>query len=70
MTRSNPHISNPNDYYGLHPSTLKDHYQDIGRQGRSDTPFSLLVPVQGDSESPILNDSALGGRRQSVQRVE
>jgi integrase/recombinase XerD len=69
MTRSKPHIFNPNDYYGLHPPTLKDHFEDFGPQGRPGAPFSLLVPVPDDFKSPNLDDSVAGGRRQSVQRI-
>jgi integrase/recombinase XerD len=69
MTRSNPHIFNPNDYYGLHPSTLKDHYQNLGHQDRSGAPFSLLVTVPDDFKSPLLDDSVSGGRHQSVQHI-
>jgi len=69
MTQSNSHFFNPNDYYGLHPSTLKDHYQNLDHQGRPIAPFSLLVPVPDDFKSPILDDSVSIGRCQSVQRI-
>jgi len=69
MTRCNPHIFNPNDYYGLHPPNLKDHFQDLDHQDGSGAPFSLLVTVPGDFKSPILDDSVSGGRHQSVQRI-
>jgi integrase/recombinase XerD len=69
MTRSDPHIFNPNDYYGFHPPNLKDHFQDLEHQGTSGAPFSLLVTVPGNSKSPNLEDSISGGRRQSVQRI-
>ena len=69
MTRSDPHIFNPNDYYGFHPPNLKDHFQGLGCQSLSGTPFSLLVTLPGDSKSPNLDDSVPGGRRQSVQRI-
>jgi integrase/recombinase XerD len=69
MTPSNSYIFNPNDYYGLHPSTLKDHFQGLDGQGPSGTPFSLLVTMPGDFKSPNLNESVSGGRHQSVQRI-
>jgi integrase/recombinase XerD len=69
MTRSNPHIFNPNDYYGLHPPTLKDHFQGLDISGVSGTPFSLLVTLPGDSKSPYLDNSLSGGRRQWLQRI-
>ena len=69
MTRSDPHIFNPNDYYGFHPPNLKDHFQDLDHQDGSGAPFSLLVTVPGDFKSPNLDDNVSGGRRQSVQRI-
>jgi len=69
MTRSNPHIFNPNDYYGLHPPNLQDHFQGLGCQDGAGTPFSLLVTLPGDSKSPDLQGSVSGGRRQLVQRI-
>ena len=69
MTRSNPHIFNPNECHGFHPPTLKDHFQGLGCLSAAGTPFSLLVTVPGDSKSPNLEDSISGGRRKSVQRI-
>jgi len=69
MTRSDSHIFNPNEYYGFHPPTLKDHFQGLDIPGPSGTPFSLLLTLPGDSKSPILDDSVSGGRHQSVQRI-
>jgi integrase/recombinase XerD len=69
MTRTSSHIFNPNDYYGLHPSTLKDHFQDLDHQSCHEAPFSLLVSVPDDFKNSISDDSLSGGRRQSVQRI-
>jgi len=69
MTRSNPHIFNPNDYYGLHPPNLKDHFQGSDHRGTAGTPFSLLVTLPGNSKSSYLQDSVSSGRHQSVQRI-
>jgi len=69
MTQSNSHIFNPNDYYGLHPPTLKDHFQGSGMPGVSKTPFSLLATLPADSKSYNLEDSVSGGRRQSLGRI-
>ncbi len=69
MTPGSSHLFNPNDYYGFRPLTLKDHFQALGDQGRSDAPFSLLVPEPDDFKSPNLDDSVSGDRRQSVQRI-
>ena len=69
MTRSDPHIFNPNEYYGFYPPSLKDHFQDLECPGLSGTPYSLLVTLPGDAKSPNLDDSVSGGRHQSVQQI-
>jgi site-specific recombinase XerD len=70
MTRSDTHIFNPNDYYGFHPPSLRDHFEAIDHQGGSPgAAFSLLVSVPGDLRSSILDASHSGGRCQSVQQI-
>lgn len=62
MTRHHVHVFNPNDYYGLHPATLKDRFPELDLSKHFKTSFALSATLPGKS-SGTTND------RQSAQRI-